>query len=291
MKAFADAARRHGPSADLHQVVGLPLAGSVSLPRRRCSCRKAPRCSMRFTYDNSTATARNPQRPPQQRQMGTAVHRRDGRVVARGAAAASATTSARSWATTPRGRCEADISRRRDAGRTQPGRPAGAQFPGDEIPAGGAGRRSSRPVEQALRLTPDDAEAHSNLATALQRQGRTAEALREAREAVRMKPNDDRVHFNLGNMMSASDPAAVNSTEEAISELRRATAHQSRQRRRALQPRRPAGRSTAARRGGGVTAAGGRYRAAERRGASESRLGARTARQARRGHHRGAGGG
>ena len=69
-------------------------------------------------------------------------------------------------------------------------------------------------LEEALRLKPDDAEAHSNLASALQLQGRLADAMQHAREAARLKPDDDRVHFNLGNALSATG-----NVDEAIREF------------------------------------------------------------------------
>ena len=50
--------------------VGLPLAGPVSLPDRRCSSRRARALSMRFTYDNSAANPNNRTRPPQRVRAG-----------------------------------------------------------------------------------------------------------------------------------------------------------------------------------------------------------------------------
>jgi tetratricopeptide (TPR) repeat protein len=71
-------------------------------------------------------------------------------------------------------------------------------------------------LEEALRLKPDDAEAHSNMASALQFQGRLAEALQHAREAERQPTTT--AHFNLGNVLNATGQV-----EDAVRELRRAT--------------------------------------------------------------------
>ena len=85
-----------------------------------------------------------------------------------------------------------------------PGRSARAQLPGHEVSAGRPRADAVAQLGEALRLKPDDAEAHSNLGIAFQLQGRTADAVRELRDAARLKPDDDRVHFNLGNVMQAS---------------------------------------------------------------------------------------
>ena len=98
--------------------------------------------------------------------------------------------------------------------------PLAHNFLATQISAGRTRRRRAwRSSSEALRLKPDDAEAHSNLGTALQLQGRLAEARQHAREAVRLKPNDDRVRFNLGNVLNAAG-----SMDEAIREFARAVA-------------------------------------------------------------------
>jgi tetratricopeptide (TPR) repeat protein len=51
--------------------------------------------------------------------------------------------------------------------------------------------------QETLRLQPDRAEAHNNLGTAFQQQGRTGEAIREFLEALRLKPDYADARKNL----------------------------------------------------------------------------------------------
>ena len=51
---------------------------------------------------------------------------------------------------------------------------------------------------EAIRLKPDDAEAHTNLGNVLSSQGKLDEAIAEYREAIRLKPDDAEAHYNLG---------------------------------------------------------------------------------------------
>jgi tetratricopeptide (TPR) repeat protein len=55
--------------------------------------------------------------------------------------------------------------------------------------------------EEALRLKPDIAGAHSNLGNALEVEGRTADAIAQYEEALRLKPDIAEVHNNLGNAL------------------------------------------------------------------------------------------
>ena len=73
-------------------------------------------------------------------------------------------------------------------------------------------------LEEALRLDPRDAEAHSNLGVVLQAQGRLAEGMQHLRTAVRLKPKDDSVRFNLGGgQLAAGQPdAAMREFQAAI---------------------------------------------------------------------------
>jgi len=184
---------------------------------------KGATLSMRFTYDNSSANPRNPQRPPQPVKWGPQSTDEMGalwlEVLPRRQEDIPALLSdynARSL--------KADTAGAEMQVRTNPSDPRAHNFLATKYLQAGRIDEAVAELAQAVRLTPNDAEAHSNLAIAFQRQGRTAEALREAREAARLKPNDDRVHFNLASVLAASDPAAGGASEEAITELRRATA-------------------------------------------------------------------
>lgn len=55
---------------------------------------------------------------------------------------------------------------------------------------------------EALRLRPDFAEAHNNLAVLLQRRGRDREAARHYQEALQARPDYPEAHFNYGSMLS-----------------------------------------------------------------------------------------
>jgi len=71
--------------------------------------------------------------------------------------------------------------------------------------------------DQALRIHPDQAEAHYNLGVALAQQGRAQEAIAEYREALRIDPTDIFAHNNLGNALFYQGR-----TKDAIAEFREA---------------------------------------------------------------------
>jgi tetratricopeptide (TPR) repeat protein len=64
---------------------------------------------------------------------------------------------------------------------------------------------------QALRLKPDYAEAHNNLGIALDRQGRTEEAVEHYLQALRLRPDYAQAHNNLGIALDKQGR-----TEEAV---------------------------------------------------------------------------
>jgi Flp pilus assembly protein TadD len=74
-----------------------------------------------------------------------------------------------------------------------------------------------RRFQEALRLKPDDAEAHKSLGLALGRRGQIEEAMGQYQEALRLKPDDAEAHNNLGNAL-----ALKGQTDEAIRELQEA---------------------------------------------------------------------
>jgi protein O-mannosyl-transferase len=71
--------------------------------------------------------------------------------------------------------------------------------------------------EAALRIVPDNFEAHHNLGTALQRQGRFAEAIVHYRSAIRARPAAAGAHEGLATAL-----AATGDTDEAITEFEQA---------------------------------------------------------------------
>ncbi len=64
---------------------------------------------------------------------------------------------------------------------------------------------------QALQIKPDYENAHYNLGIALNEQGRTAEAIDHYLQALRIKPDYEKAHYNLGNPLYKQGR-----TEEAI---------------------------------------------------------------------------
>ena len=55
-----------------------------------------------------------------------------------------------------------------------------------------------RQGQEAIRLNPDNAEAHNNLGIALSQKGQTDEALRQFHETIRLRPNNAEAHNNFG---------------------------------------------------------------------------------------------
>jgi len=72
-----------------------------------------------------------------------------------------------------------------------------------------------REYREALRIKPDNADAHTNLGAALADKGFPDEAIREYREALRIKPDYAEVHYNLGIALEAKGLV-----DEAIREYR-----------------------------------------------------------------------
>jgi len=58
------------------------------------------------------------------------------------------------------------------------------------------------PYQEALKLAPDSAEAHNNLAGVLVGLGRAEEAIPHFREAVRLAPDSAPARANLANAVA-----------------------------------------------------------------------------------------
>lgn len=72
-----------------------------------------------------------------------------------------------------------------------------------------------RHFRETLRINPRDAQTQSNLGVALMRQGKTQEALRHCREALRLNPRSAMSHINLGAVL-----AQAGRVEEAVTHFR-----------------------------------------------------------------------
>lgn len=72
-------------------------------------------------------------------------------------------------------------------------------------------------LSEALRLNPDDADVHNNLAGALQQVGDREQAMVHFRTAIRLQPDHALAHYNLGLLLTD-----LGDLDEALSELQTA---------------------------------------------------------------------
>ena len=85
------------------------------------------------------------------------------------------------------------------------------------VRAGTQGEEAVALFEQALRLKPDDAEAHNNLGSTLRGIGRLRESIEHLQEAVRLDPNYFDAHYNLGVTLTIlGRPEALIHLQEAV---------------------------------------------------------------------------
>jgi Flp pilus assembly protein TadD len=88
--------------------------------------------------------------------------------------------------------------------------------------------KQGRPAEAAaafsaaLRIKPDDAEAHSHLAAALASQHRTREAVWHYREALKLAPDLPEALNNLAWLLAANPDSQVRNGREAVAMAERA---------------------------------------------------------------------
>lgn len=78
------------------------------------------------------------------------------------------------------------------------------------------GKNAQYALENATKLCPDDAEAHSNLGNALLESGQLDQAVQSCRRALEIKPSLAQAHSNMGNALRG-----LGRVEEAIASYRR----------------------------------------------------------------------
>jgi spermidine synthase len=76
--------------------------------------------------------------------------------------------------------------------------------------------------EQALKLTPDSADTHNNLAYALSQQGKTREAMAHYEEAVRLKPDYAQALGSFAKLLATAPAAEGGDANRAIELAKRA---------------------------------------------------------------------
>ena len=163
---------------------------------------KGTRVSMRYTYDNSTANARNPQQPPARARWGQLsaeemgdlwlqVLPRDGRdldLLSRDFRPKVAAEDVKGY--------EAEIEKH----------PGDAALHDDVALLYLELGKANRAIEHFMKsrdLKPQSAVTHYNLGTALTVARRLDEAAAEYREALRIDPSYANAHNNLGNVLLA----------------------------------------------------------------------------------------
>jgi Flp pilus assembly protein TadD len=86
------------------------------------------------------------------------------------------------------------------------------------VDAKGQSEGALQQYQEAVRLRPGDAQAHSKLGSALNKQGRTDEAAAQFQEAIRLEPGYAEAHNNLGVTLAGKGQAddAIRQYQEAI---------------------------------------------------------------------------
>ena len=94
-----------------------------------------------------------------------------------------------------------------------PGHPFGWKVLGAVLGQLGKTDEALHANQQALKLTPQDAEAHNNLSVTLRALGRLDEAEASLRQAIDLKRDFVEAYYNLGNILFAegdSEGAVIN---------------------------------------------------------------------------------
>jgi tetratricopeptide (TPR) repeat protein len=182
----------------------------VSLPRGTV-------ISMRYTYDNSEANKRNPARVPNRVRYGPGSSDEMGDLWLRllPHSRADAVVLARSYR---EHQLAKDIARGEQMIAAAPAEARWRILLGTAYIESGRVSEGAVQLEEALRLAPDHAEAHNNLARARQLQGETVAAIAGFREAARLAPRNDDILVNLADALQDNDEmaASIGPLERAI---------------------------------------------------------------------------
>jgi serine/threonine-protein kinase len=121
------------------------------------------------------------------------------------------------------GRAEEAEREFRAALRLQPDNPDAHYNLGHVLEGQGPGRaaEAEREYREALRTQPDYPDAHYNLGVLLAGQGRAEEAEKEYRAALRTQADDPDVHYNLGGLLAGQGKAAAPEAEREYREALR----------------------------------------------------------------------
>jgi tetratricopeptide (TPR) repeat protein len=174
--------------------------------------------SMRYTYDNSAANPRNPQRPPARVVWGQNTSDEMGDLWLQVVPRANADFA----------RLERDIRRKAIADdlaaytKLLEGDPENAlrlDAVGDLLLQAGRLDEAIDRYRRSLGLNPASAPTHYNLGYALSARGRRDEAIAELREAIRLDPAYAQAHNNLGALLQLRGDG-----DEALSHFERAVA-------------------------------------------------------------------
>jgi Tfp pilus assembly protein PilF len=196
---------------DFHWQQDYRYVSPISLPR-------GTTVTMRYTYDNSSASAHNAHRP-----IGPVVYGPN-----------SSDEMGDLWLQVlPRSGADGQTLVKAFADREAQSNVAGAELLVKRVPESarnqaflgssyfdvGRVAEAIPHLEHALRLDPALSSAHNYLGGALLAQGQTAAAVAHLRRAAALSPEDERMHFNLGNALNAAGQHA-----EAARAFRRAIA-------------------------------------------------------------------
>ena len=174
------------PDWDLNWQAVYQLAEPLDLP-------KGTVLSMRWTYDNSSANARNPNAPPQRVRAGNR----------------SADEMAHLWVQVlprePSGRLALQEALMRARLRKYPGDFVALANLGAALQSSGRVDEAITMMREAVRARPDHAAARNNLGAALLAGGRADEAIAEFARTLRTHPGYLDAAYNLGTALLARD--------------------------------------------------------------------------------------